>query len=131
MITKESNIILLFVLKNIGLEICKVFIEGSRASYNYQALEALHTIAISKRNWDKLTIDIPKFQVYTGKLYRNAMIFQRKRMAEHFMLTTKERYDNLLNKHDNLIERVNLKNIASYLGVTPECISKLRKKHSI
>ncbi|AWM14947.1 hypothetical protein DI487_14540 [Flavobacterium sediminis] len=123
---KEHNIE--FGFQNYWFGDMESFAHGTDATYNYQALEDLTILAISKRNWDKLSEEIPAFIKYTSELYRNAMIFQQKRIAEHFILTAEQRYFNLIANHPDILQRISLKNIASYLGITAEFISILRKK---
>jgi len=123
---KEHNIE--FGFQNYWFGDMESFAHGTNATYNYQALEDLTILAISKHNWDKLSEEIPSFIKYTSNLYRNAMISQQKRIAEHFTLTAEQRYFNLITNHPDILQRISLKNIASYLGITAEFISILRKK---
>ncbi|MBR9854446.1 MAG: Crp/Fnr family transcriptional regulator [Algicola sp.] len=104
------------------------FTNNTKAHYNYQALEDLTVLAISKTNWDKISNEIPAFVEYSRNLFRNAMISQQNRIAKHLMQTAEQRYEQLITEHPHVLQRISLKNIASYLGVTPEFISILRKK---
>lgn len=104
------------------------FTNNTKANYNYQALEDLTVYAISKTNWDKISNEVPPFVEYSRNLFRNAMIFQQNRIAKHLMQTAEQRYEALITEHPDILQRISLKNIASYLGVTPEFISILRKK---
>lgn len=104
------------------------FVNQTNACYNFQALENLKVLAISKKNWDELIETIPAFVQYASQLFKNAMVFQQKRISNHFMLTAEERYFKLIESRPDILQRISLKNIATYLGVTPEFISILRKK---
>ncbi|GLU44372.1 Crp/Fnr family transcriptional regulator [Allomuricauda sp. NBRC 101325] len=104
------------------------FTNNTKAHYNYQALEDLTVLAISKSNWDKISNEVPAFIEYSRNLFRNAMIFQQNRIAKHLMQTAEQRYEQLIYENPKVLQRISLKNIASYLGVTPEFISILRKK---
>ena len=123
---KEHNIA--FGFEDFWFGDMESFLNNTNACYNYQVLENLTVLAISRNNWDKLTDELPSFIKYASTLFRNAMIFQQKRIAEHFMHTAEQRYYNLIEKHPDILQRISLKNIASYLGVSPEYISILRKK---
>ena len=56
-----------------------------------------------------------------------AFAFSRKRALSNLSLTAEERYLELLNRYPNMIKRVPQKVIASYLGFTPEFLSKIRR----
>lgn len=123
---KEHNIV--FGFEKHWFSDMESFVNGSPASFNFQALEELHVLVISKSDWDMLMDKVPHFAEYSGILFRNAMIFQQKRISEHFMQTAEQRYACVMQTYPDIQQRISLKNIASYLGVTPEFISILRKK---
>lgn len=58
----------------------------------------------------------------------NVFIKTVKELDEYKALTAKEKYLNLIGNNKNVKERVPLKDIASYLGVSPVTISRLRKE---
>lgn len=123
---KEHNIV--FGFENHWFSDMESFVNGSPASYSFQALEPLEVLVISKPDWEFLIDRFPHFAEYSSTLFRNAMVFQQRRIAEHFMQTAEERYACVINTYPDILQRISLKNIASYLGVTPEFISILRKK---
>ncbi|GLB48628.1 Crp/Fnr family transcriptional regulator [Neptunitalea lumnitzerae] len=123
---KEHNII--FGFEDFWFGDMESFDSGKAAIYNFQALEPLKLLAISKENWDKISTEIPSFIAYKCKLFQNAMMFQQMRIAEHLTQSAEQRYYNLLQKYPDVIFRISLKNIASYLGISPEFVSILRKR---
>ena len=68
------------------------------------------------------------FEHYTRILFRNAMIAQQKKTVKHFSLTAEQRYLDLIAQNKAVLQRIPQKHIASYLGITPEFLSQLRKK---
>lgn len=123
---KEYNIA--FGFENFWFGDMESFENHTAATYNYQALEPVTLLVISKENWDVLSTKIPAFITYQSNLYKNAMIYQQQRIAEHFMQSAEERYFNLIHKHPEVLQRISLKHIASYLGISAEFVSILRKK---
>lgn len=123
---KEHNIV--FGFENHWFSDMESFVNGTPASFNYQALEELEVLVFTQGDWDSLIDSIPHFASYGSALFRNAMIFQQKRISEHFMQTAEQRYACVVQTYPDILQRISLKNIASYLGVTPEFISILRKK---
>lgn len=107
------------------------FINRSQATYNYQAIEDTEVYAIHKTAWDQLMEEEPAFVQYVGMLFRNALIEQQNRIVEFFTLSAEERYDNLIKHRSDILHRVAQKYIASYIGITPEFLSQIRKKRAI
>lgn len=123
---KEHNII--FGFENFWFGDIESFDHRTSATLNFEALEPVKALAISKEKWDMLTEEVPSYTAYKANLFRNSMISQQRRMAEHFMYTAEQRYLDLVATHPEFLQRISLKNIASYLGISPEFVSMLRKK---
>ena len=56
------------------------------------------------------------------------MVGLQRRVLQNISSTAEERYIDFLEKHPNLFNRISNVQIASYLGVTPEFLSTIRKK---
>lgn len=67
------------------------------------------------------------FRITTEK----AFAFSRKRALSNLSKTAEEKYLELLEQYPSMVKRVSQKVIASYLGMTPEFMSKIRNKLSI
>lgn len=65
---------------------------------------------------------------YTILLFQKIMEEQKNEALDIVNLTAKERYLNFVNKYLNLIQNVPLQYIASLLGITPQSLSRIRKK---
>jgi CRP-like cAMP-binding protein len=63
---------------------------------------------------------------WAWRLLASALQGRAKREREHMTLTAKERYERFLNESPQLIQQVPLKHIASYLGMSPETLSRIR-----
>lgn len=98
---------------------------------NYiQALEDCELLEISKENFVMLETKIPKLnQWYTYKLTRKVMN-SVKRIEEMKTLSPQERYINLLKSNPQIVQRVPLQHIASYLNIEPQSLSRMRKRLS-
>lgn len=83
---------------------------------------------LSKSSFDKLFTDIPKFERFFRILMQNAYTREQLRVIENLSLSAEERYDSFIKKYPLVAEMVTQKQIASYLGVTPEFLSALRKE---
>ncbi|MEM6721990.1 MAG: Crp/Fnr family transcriptional regulator [Bacteroidota bacterium] len=106
------------------------YINATPASFHIQALEETTALSISKEDWDFLLQEVPEFSVYTRILFRNTMFSHENRILQNLSFTAEERYNSFLKTYPNLSQRISQKHIASYLGITPEFLSMLRKKRT-
>jgi CRP-like cAMP-binding protein len=104
------------------------FASQSPAFYSIQALEDTHVWQIRKSNFDLLHERIPKFEKFTRLQFQRAYILLQHRMTQHLYSNGEEKYDQFNKKYPGLEQRIAQKEIASYLGITPEFLSMLRKK---
>lgn len=104
------------------------FLSQQPAIFFIQALEETEVLQMSKENYDLLFEKIPKFERFYRILYQRSLVSFIKQSNQNISLNAEERYHNFLKKYPSLINRISQKNIAAYLGVTPEFLSVLRKK---
>jgi CRP-like cAMP-binding protein len=104
------------------------FLSGQPALYNVEALEDAELLFIEKNQLEKLYIEVPKFDRFFRILLQNAYISMQRRLSDNMSLTAEERYLNFINKYPQLEQRLSLKQIASYLGITPESLSRIRRQ---
>lgn len=117
-----------FSMENYWFGDLQSFINRVPALSNIQALEDLTVLSINRDNWDFLLSEVPEFVNYTRILFRNTMFSHENRILQNLSFTAEERYHYFLEKFPSLSQRVSQKNIASYLGITPEFLSMLRSK---
>jgi CRP-like cAMP-binding protein len=104
------------------------FSNQSPAFYSIQALEDTDTWQIRKSNYDLLLERVPKFEKFTRLQFQNSYILLQHRMTQHLYSKGEDKYDQFNKKYPGLEQRIAQKEIASYLGITPEFLSMLRKK---
>lgn len=71
-----------------------------------------------------------KFERYFRITFQNALLRQQLRFVESYTASSEERYQSFISTYPNIEQFVPQKYIASYLGITPEFLSKIRKKKS-
>ncbi len=104
------------------------FITQQPANYFIQALEDSEVLLISKKSYELLFEKIPKFERFYRILYQRSLVSYIRQSDQNISLKAEDRYLNFIKKYPTLINRISQKNIAAYLGVTPEFLSVLRKK---
>ena len=85
---------------------------------------------LSKEHLEKLFYNVPKFERFFRILMQNAYTREQLRVIESLSLTAEDRYDSFLIKYPHIARTVMQKQIASYLGITPEFLSTIRKNKS-
>ena len=91
-----------------------------------EALEPSMVFLLSKVNFERLLLEIPKFERFFRILMQNAYIREQQRGLENLSLTAKKKYDIFMEKYPSIASQLNQKQIASYLGITPEFLSMVR-----
>ncbi len=97
--------------------------------YYLEALEDTHLLRISLDKLEELYEKIPKLERYFRILFQKAYINALERLNATMWDTAVDRYNEMLKEHPDMFQRVPLVYIASYLGITPESLSRIRKKH--
>ena len=93
-----------------------------------EVLEDAEIVSISKENHQQLYREIPKLERFFRILAENSLVSHQERLMENLSLTAEERFEKFCAKYPTLIQKVSQKQIASYIGVTPEFLSKLKKR---
>ncbi|GAB3273826.1 Crp/Fnr family transcriptional regulator [Larkinella harenae] len=106
------------------------FINQTPSSFNIQAVEPVTLLVIDKPSLDQLYQVVPKIETFFRLLNQNALIATSRRVITTFSIPAKERYEQFLTIYPHLAQRIPLKDIAAYLGITPVFLSKLRRERS-
>lgn len=96
--------------------------------YFIQAIEASELLGISKANYDLLFQEIPKFERFYRNLYQRSLISYVRRSNQGISLTAEERYIRIKKKYPHIVNRITQKDLAAYIGITPEFMSKVISK---
>lgn len=83
---------------------------------------------LSKENQEELYHKIPKLERFFRILTENSLVAHQERLMDNLSLTTEERFEKFCSKYPTLIQKIPQKQIASYIGVTPEFFSKMKAK---
>lgn len=95
---------------------------------NYQAIEQTEIYEFSKSKIEALLVKIPKIEVIARIATENELITCQKVIASFITKSAEERYIELLKTKGELFQRVPQKYIASFLGVSPETLSRIKKR---
>lgn len=104
------------------------FLTGKPTLQNIETLEETELLLLSAKDLQQFYIDMPKFERFGRLMAENAFlgIRQRSEMLEN--MTAKERYLALMKERPKVFERIPQHYIASYLGIKPPSLSRIRKE---
>ena len=104
------------------------FLTSEPSKMNIEALEDSEVLTIDRQDHFKLLSEVPKYETYYRILFQDAYVALQRRVSSTIGLTAEEKYQRLINQYHAFINRVPLHLIASYLGVSPETLSRIRKQ---
>lgn len=93
-----------------------------------EVMEDSEVIVLSKENQEKLYNEIPKLERFFRIIIENSLVAYQERLMDNLSLTAEERFEKFCRKYPGLIQKVPQKQIASFIGVTPEFFSKMKAR---
>lgn len=93
-----------------------------------EVMEDSEIVLLPKENQEKLYTEIPKLERFFRILTENSLVSNQERLMDNLSLTAEERFEKFCKKYPTLIQKVPQKQIASYIGVTPEFFSKMKSR---
>lgn len=94
---------------------------------NIETLEDTDVLLLSKARQEKLYLDIPQFERFFRVITENSLVAYQQRLIDNLSLTAEERYHNFCKRYPPLINTLPKKQIAAYIGVTPEFFSRMQR----
>jgi CRP-like cAMP-binding protein len=104
------------------------FFSQSPSNYSIEAVEDSELLRISYRQLEHLYIEVPALERYFRILFQKAYVNSLSRLNATMWESAIDRYNVMLTEHPEIFQRVPLLYIASYLGITPESLSRIRKQ---
>ena len=115
-----------FCLENTVAVAYRPFLRREESEIYIQALEDTELVVIDYKTYNDLLNSHICWQKVARKLAEMLFVLEQKRESELLLKNAQERYIQFLHDYPNLINRLNQYHIASYLGITPESLSRIR-----
>lgn len=93
-----------------------------------EVLEDAELVVLSKKNQEILYQEIPKLERFFRILIEKSLVANQERLMDNLTLSAEERFEKFQNKYKDLQYKIPQKQIASFIGVTPEFFSKMKSK---
>jgi CRP-like cAMP-binding protein len=106
----------------------KAFLTHTKATINIEAIEDSQVFVLSYTDLHRFYDEIPMFERAVRKIIEHYFIkaIEKSKRVSHGGYSAQKRYDNFLKRNKKIGNRVPAIYLASYLGLTPETLSRLR-----
>jgi CRP-like cAMP-binding protein len=123
---KEHNI--QFAVENWWIGDIGSFHSEEPSKLYIEAIENSIVLQIKKQDQLNLFVNYPKFNRIFRVFTENALVAFQRRVLQNISSTAEERYLDFMQRYPYFFNRISNVQIASFLGVTPEFLSTIRKK---
>ena len=106
------------------------FISGLSAIYNIDALQDSEVLLLERSAREELLDSCPKMERFFRLLIEANHVATQQRIADSLSASAEERYLKFIKTYPKLLEQIPQNHIASYLGITPQSLSRIRKELS-
>jgi len=123
---KESTI--MFAIHDWWVTDMDAFVNQGYSCLTILALEDCRLLELDYNSLQFLFDKVPSLERYFRILFQNAYIREQRRALYNISMSTEERYFAFIEKYPDIVEKITQKQIASYLGVSPEFLSTVKRK---
>jgi CRP-like cAMP-binding protein len=106
------------------------FISEKEALYNIEALEDSELLHLTRQSMEELLNKVPAMEKFFRILMQNNIVALQRRVIAYMSMSAEAKYLHLLEVAPDIMTRASQQHIASYLSITPETLSRVRKKIS-
>lgn len=114
-------------LDNSWISDLESFFSQRTSKYYIETLEDSQLLRISHNRLEQLYNEVPRIERYFRILFQKAYINALERLNATMWESAVDRYNEMLKEHVDIFQRVPLVYIASYLGIAPESLSRIRR----
>lgn len=125
---KGTERIIQFALEGWLISDLYSFLTAEPATYTIDAIEDCELVLISKNAHEELLRKLARYETWIRLEITGAYIALQKRLTSIISLSLEERYESFTSTYPHIVQRVPQHMIASYMGLTPETLSRVRKR---
>jgi len=107
------------------------FTTNTPCNYDIDAIEDTELLQISSEHLDELKSKVPAVDAMISKMNQRSYVSHQKRIHSSISQTAEERFTDLMNTYPEFLQRFPQNMIASYLGISPETLSRIRKQMTL
>jgi CRP-like cAMP-binding protein len=128
--SKGNQHVIRFAFEGWWMANLQSFFTGKPTTLNIEVLEDSELLMLDRKNHQKLLDEIPAYERYHRIIVQNAYVALQQRAENALGLTAEEKYSRLIEQNPEFMNRVPLNLVASYLGMSPETLSRVRSNFS-
>lgn len=117
-----------FALEGYWISDLYSFYSGRNSIYSIETLEPLKVLMLNKENFEKSCCTIPMIDRFFRILIQNAYVSLQYRLAKTNSEDAEHRYEEFSKLYPDFTQRIPQYLIASYLGIKPQSLSRIRKE---
>lgn len=99
---------------------------GDPSRFNIDTIEDAEIILVTKENFASICQQIPQLNDLVNAILQKSFIVSQNRIQANISLSAEEKYQDFLAKYPAITNRVPQHMIASYIGITPETLTRIR-----
>ena len=123
-----AEVTLQFAIEDWWVSDLASFQDQSPAHMNIETLEDCELLILTRDSKEKLLNEVPKLERMFRLMLQRHLTVVQKRLFKTMATTAMEKYLEFINRYPSIPQRVPQHYIASYLGISPEFLSKLRRR---
>ncbi|KUY31098.1 cyclic nucleotide-binding protein [Elizabethkingia ursingii] len=104
------------------------YVNQTPSDENLECITDCQLLRITKTNLDKLIDKSSAFKDFSISVFQQSISYNENRSKELATLTAEQRYLKLIKEYPNILQNVPLQYIASFLGMNPKSLSRIRKQ---
>jgi CRP-like cAMP-binding protein len=125
---KGAEHIINFAVENWWIGDRQSLTSGQPATYNIDAVEDSTVLLIKREDFDQLLHDIPTLSELVNSILHKSFLTSQNRIHAAISYSAEEKYRDFLQKYPTLVTRLPQHMVASFLGMTTETLSRVRRK---
>ena len=106
------------------------FVSQQPCLFSYECLEDCSIVNFSYDHFNSIHQRFPIFQKYLRVILERKLKIQKERLEGHLYLDAEQRYLKFINQYPDLLQRIQITHLCSYLGIRRQSLTRIRKKLS-
>ncbi len=127
---KGEEHIVQFAIEDWWISDLNSYLTGSAATYNIDAVQNSEVLLLEGTARETLLESVPKMERFFRLLLEANIVSSHRRINASLSASAEERYLAFIKTYPLLVEQIPQSQIASYLGITPQSLSRIRKELS-
>jgi len=124
--SKGNHHVIRFAFEGWWIADLQSFFTYNPTTFNIEVLEDSELLVLDRKNHQTLLDEISAYERYHRIIVQNAYVALQQRAENALGLTAEEKYRRLIEQNPEFMNRVPLNLVASYLGMSPETLSRVR-----